>query len=131
MNTIKKDLLKGKTILIADDEEYLREVIGERLKICGATVLLAQHGREAHEIFQKNEQIDFIISDVRMPGGDGVSLLHSIKETGKATGRPLPPFLFITGFADINHEQAKKLGALGLLNKPFQIQEVVNLILKS
>ncbi|MCM2324591.1 MAG: response regulator [Oligoflexia bacterium] len=125
MNGIKAPL-RGRRIIVADDEDYLREVIGERLRMAGAAIQLATDGAEALQLFLKSDRIDFIVSDLRMPNLDGRGLIEAIRTSGK----PRPEMVFITGFADLSAARALELGALALLNKPFDMRELIDLLVK-
>lgn len=110
--------LTGFKILIVDDEEDLREILSEDFSLQGATVFTAKNGREAYEVAIR-ETPHVILSDVRMPGGDGVELLKRIREVHSQT----PPHVFLlTGFSDLKPEQAAELGGQGLVSKPFSLK---------
>src|SRR5690348_9268687 len=94
------------TILVVDDEKELRELIAESLSLRGYSVLLASGGIEALEIAKK-ESVDVIVSDVRMPKGDGIMLLRELKKCQVPA-----PIIMMSGFADITGEDAIKLGAV-------------------
>ena len=66
-------------ILIADDEEKIREMIGKYAKHEGLEVALAKDGLEALELFKK-EDYDVVILDVMMPNMDGFETLKKMKE---------------------------------------------------
>lgn len=112
--------LSGFKILIVDDEEDLREILSEDFSLQGATVFTAKNGREAFDVAVR-ELPHVILSDVRMPGGDGVELLKRIREVYGST----PPHVFLlTGFSDLKPEQAAQLGGQGLLSKPFSLKQL-------
>ena len=71
------DVLKGKRLLIVDDEPDLREMLEFEFEMSGASVETAMNGRDALEKF-KHQAFDLIISDIRMPGGDGVELIKNL-----------------------------------------------------
>ncbi|MDO9181424.1 MAG: response regulator [Bacteriovorax sp.] len=110
-------------VLLIDDEEGIRESLTINLELDGFKILSASGGNDAIEIL-KNNKIDFIISDVRMPKGDGVSLLKYVKEHYPE----LPHVVLISGFAEINAKEAKSLGAIDLLLKPASIDYLIELI---
>jgi len=118
-------LFSGKTIIVVDDEIDLREIVSEHLQMHGARVLEAENGTQAFEI-ATSQRPDAIISDVRMPNGDGVELLKRLRASQFATP---PAFVFMTGYADITSDEVAKLGAQGMIGKPFKLQEL-NEILK-
>jgi two-component system response regulator (stage 0 sporulation protein F) len=112
--------LEGIKVLVVDDEEDLREILSEDFANVGATVFTAKNGREAFEIV-KRESPDVVLSDVRMPGGDGVELLKQIRTLSKTP----PPYVFLlTGFADIQADETIALGGQGLVAKPFNLRQL-------
>jgi DNA-binding NtrC family response regulator len=68
-------------------------------------------------------RFDVIVSDVRMPDGDGVELLARLRASGDRT-----PFVFMTGYATIDAAQAKALGAAGFLRKPFEMSDFLSTV---
>src|SRR6185437_7477193 len=86
----------------------------------------AKNGREALEIAIEN-QINVILSDVRMPNGDGVELLNNIKERYPE----LPVVMFVTGFADMSLEDAYDLGADAVFSKPFDRKALFATVLRA
>lgn len=102
------------TILVVDDEADLREAIAFDFRRKKFHVLTASCGSEAIKIVE-SEKVDIVVSDVRMPNGDGIELLDKIK----ARNAFLPVVMFITGFADISIEEAYDKGADAVFAKPF------------
>ncbi len=109
----------GRTILVVDDDESLREFLEILLQKEGYRVVTAATGEEALERLDE-EDVSLVISDIRMPGMDGVSLLKAIK------GRwPEIPVVLITAFASMDSAvDAMKEGAWDYLTKPFRIEEL-------
>jgi DNA-binding NtrC family response regulator len=107
----RKEKLK---ILVVDDDEDLRELIVQIFDSAEFETFSAKNGREAFRIFETTK-LDVVLSDVRMPEMDGVNLLKRIKEKNNI----LPVVFLITGYSDLNPEEAKKYGAVGLVTKPF------------
>ncbi|HJO48128.1 MAG TPA: response regulator, partial [Candidatus Scalindua sp.] len=68
----------NKTILIADDDESLRRIIEYNLSNKGYRIFLADDGEEALNIF-KSEDVDIVITDIKMEKVDGLELLEEIK----------------------------------------------------
>lgn len=116
-------LLQGKTILIADDEPELREVIAMAFERQGCRILEAGSGGEALAIL-RGDSVDAIVSDIRMPGLDGFDLLQGVR----AMGEECPCFVFITGFTEISEERARDLGAFKMLAKPFHLEELIQAV---
>jgi len=107
-----------RTILIAEDEERMRRVLEVNLQD-QYRVLLAGDGEEALRIFKDNE-INLLLTDMRMPKRDGLSLLHEAKRL-----RPEIPVILVTAYGTIESAvNAMKEGALDYLLKPIKIEEV-------
>ena len=110
----------GKNILIVDDEPALREILREEFEYQGATVSEAANGKLALEHL-KSHPCDLVISDIRMPGGDGVGLLRGIQDESI----PVSVFLFMSGFSDLTIDEAYDLGAAAVLAKPFELDSIL------
>ncbi len=106
-------------ILIADDEKDIRDLIKISLEENGYTVLTAQNGKEAWEIFTAQE-VHLAILDVMMPVMDGFNLLRKMREQSTI------PVIFLTARADeMDKVLGLGLGADDYLVKPFSIAELV------
>jgi CheY-like chemotaxis protein len=114
---------KNSSVLVVDDEPGLREVMAIELEMNGYHVLTAPNGREAYELIESN-QIDTVISDVRMPDGDGLELLDRLQRRQQKTGQHIRVIL-MTGFSGISREEACARGASEMLLKPFLIEELL------
>jgi CheY-like chemotaxis protein len=112
--------LKDHLVLVVDDEPDLREMLVSELQSIDTKTREAKNGKEGIHIV-KSEKIDLIISDVRMPGGNGIELLD---ETKKLNLRK-PIFLFITAFSDVTREEIHAHGAEGLISKPFDLPDLI------
>ena len=108
----------AKQILIADDEANLRRVLGAQLSRDGYEVLLAEDGEEALAILADNH-VDVVISDLRMPKLDGISLLKRL-----VAEKPDLPVILITAHGTVDTAvEALKLGAFDYVTKPFDRTE--------
>jgi len=79
-------------ILLVDDDQNLREVVAYILGEAGHEVVLAGGGEEGLQRFTANRP-DLVLTDVRMPGLDGIELLRRIRaaeDSDTASGRPRP-----------------------------------------
>ena len=94
--------LEGLHILLVDDDAEIRELFGEELVFFGATVTLAADCQQALDAFLKDLRLQLVISDLRMPRGDGMSLLRKIKSQ---SGRK-PLFVMMTGYSEMAPETA-------------------------
>jgi DNA-binding NtrC family response regulator len=85
-----------KQILLVDDEEDIREVLGVYLKSNGYEVHSAENGEEALNLFSMHKP-PIVLSDIKMPGIDGIELLKKIKNESPDT-----EFIMITGHGDMS-----------------------------
>ena len=116
-------MLSDKTVLIVDDEVELAEIIGFQAEEAGFKVKLAHSGEDAWKIIQDN-QVDAVVTDVRMPNGDGVELLEKIRQRD----RQKPPVIMISGFTDITAQGAVDAGAVALLKKPMDLVKIIPML---
>jgi two-component system response regulator HydG len=109
------------TILIIDDNETIREGLSHVVKKMGHTQVTAMSGKEGLEKL-KQHRPDFVITDLKMEGLDGVEVLRGVREFD-----PDCPTMIITAFGTVETAvEAMKLGAFDFLIKPFA-PEVVRL----
>jgi CheY-like chemotaxis protein len=113
--------LKDASILVVDDEPLLLKLVGEWFEKVAGHVFVAPDGLQALRVLARNK-IDLIITDVRMPVMNGISLLKEVKAKGGYT----PHLILITGFADIEAREAYDLGAEAILPKPFGLDDLMN-----
>jgi YesN/AraC family two-component response regulator len=100
-------------ILVIDDEVPTLEMLDLFLGACGYTVLLAENEASGLETF-KRERPGIVLTDIKMPGKDGLSILKRIKEM-----RPETEVIVITGHGDKDlADRAFELEASDFLNKP-------------
>ena len=113
--------LRG-TVLVTDDEEAVRLMLGRVLRQHGATVLLAANGTEALEIYQtQRDRIDVILLDLTMPGLSGEEILLRLQRL-KARQK----IIIMSGYGEEETMQrCAELGAVGFISKPFELQAVV------
>jgi DNA-binding NtrC family response regulator len=103
------------TVLVVDDDVAVAEFCRQVLSKAGHGVLIVKSGKEALAALDEHE-VDVVLSDVRMPGMDGVDLLRSI-----SLGNTGPDVVLMTGFASISSAvEAIRLGAYDYLVKPFE-----------
>ncbi len=113
-------------ILIVDDEAGLRFLLQNRLEKKGFKVDFATDGANAWSKLSQGLQPDMVVSDMKMPGMDGVELLRQVRT---ASARKNLPFLFMTGFPEKRAEdEAKDLGCVEIFIKPFSYNSLVSRI---
>lgn len=110
-------------VLIADDEDELRELLRFSLDADGFEVTTAKNGKEALEHSRK-QKFDVIVLDVMMPQMDGYHAASEITQDPKS-----PPVLLLTS-RDFDSDQAaiKGSGASAFLSKPFDIPELLKTV---
>lgn len=118
----------AKKILINDDEEIIIKSLAKLLEKKGYEVIVSKRGQDAVVIVEE-EEFDLIISDIRMPGLNGVEAVKAIYKYLKKNNKVKPPVIFITGYADEKCEkEAQTLNPIGYLHKPFDIDDLMRLI---
>ena len=109
-------------ILVADDEQNLRRVLVALLKRDGHEVVQAATGVEAIE---RLGDVDIVITDLRMPGADGMEVLRTASRT-----YPHTPVIMITAYGSVGQAvEAIKAGAFDYIEKPFE-QDAIRMIVQ-
>jgi CheY-like chemotaxis protein len=111
------------TILVVDDDENLRQLLGLHLSAAGYAVLLAEDAIAAGYLVLRQPP-DLIISDVNMPHMDGFEFVAALK-----SDKTLPdiPVIFLTSFEEGDH-RGKQLGAVGYLTKPIRADRLLAMV---
>lgn len=100
-------------ILLIDDEEAILRVMSMSLRSDGHEVMTALSGEEGINVFQEASP-DLVLTDIKMPGMDGIDILKNVKEI-----QPDAEVIIITGHGDIDNAiEALKFGASDFINKP-------------
>lgn len=110
-------------ILVADDEELIRKLIGDCLKKSGHTVLEAEDGKKAIELFEKNPDINLAMLDIMMPEVDGWQVCRKIRETSG-----IPVMLVSARSQDFDQIMGFESGADDYVTKPFSLAVLVRRI---
>ncbi len=110
-------------ILVADDEQSMREFLDIMLKKEGYRVTLAGNGEEVLKLIDK-DIFDLVLLDIRMPKMDGIAVLKKIK-----TAFPETIVIMITAYASADTAiKAMKEGAYDYITKPFKVEEIKAII---
>lgn len=107
-------------ILVVDDEQYLRQLVGRHLTQAGYSCTLAGTGEEAWEMLQRDD-FALTVLDIMLPGMSGIDLLQKIAQTRSDTA-----VIMVTGVDDRSTAiRALQLGAYGYVIKPYEMNELV------
>lgn len=102
-------------ILVVDDEPDMLELISILFKKFNFSVEVANSGNEAWTYLKGENDFNLVLTDVRMPDGDGIELAKKIREKHPSK----PSILFMSGFSDLLNEEIFHIGAEGKFTKPF------------
>jgi DNA-binding response OmpR family regulator len=116
-------MLKHPMALLVDDESSILEELSWHLQQRGWQVITAADGMKAEQLFKKHlDELSLVVTDVRMPGIHGHTLIKNMSTQRKA----LRPALFImTAYDDLSREDAHLIGADAIFQKPFRVRELV------
>lgn len=111
-------------VLVVDDEPAIRALQEKMLSRIGARVVVAGGGREARDLLESGVVVDLVVSDVKMPDGDGPDLYRWIRTT-----RPelAARFIFVTG--DVREPAGFE--AAPVIRKPFDVEDFIDLVLRT
>ena len=114
-----------RTVLTVDDSRTMREMVAFTLRGAGYTVLEAGDGREALRVLG-GKTVDAIITDLNMPGMDGLTLIRELRAQPAYKSVPI---LMLTTEADAQKKQdGKAAGATGWIVKPFSPDKLIAVV---
>jgi signal transduction histidine kinase/CheY-like chemotaxis protein len=115
--------LEPTRLLVVDDEDFVRDLLGEILEGEQCIVELAQDGTQALALFREHE-FDGVFTDVGMPGMSGWELAREIRQLNKHV-----PIAIVTGWGELvgSHEQ-REAGVDWVIAKPFTAERVADLV---
>jgi CheY-like chemotaxis protein len=115
--------LKHVKVLVVDDDPFIREVITVMLRLAGAMVAVAESATEGFDMLM-HLRPDVLVSDIRMPGEDGYSLMRRVRELPPEHGGHTPA-IAITAFGqEEDRFRAQKAGFQLHLTKPLDPEEL-------
>lgn len=119
---------KKNNIVLIDDDRWLLDLYGEKLRMEDFVVHTATNGKEGYELITKHKP-DIILSDVVMAGGDGFTLLRNVRKNKDLDDVPV---IILTNLSsDMDREELEKSGSNGYLVKSdFTPSQVVDKIRK-
>jgi len=115
-------------VLLAEDETEMRGLIARTLRKEQCDIVEARDGSQLIHLLithhlapaEGREPVDLIISDIRMPGANGLDVISALRRQDTDT-----PVILITAFGDPDtHLEAYRLGAVMVLNKPFDMEDL-------
>ncbi len=119
--------MTAKTILLVDDQKNTLKVLSAILVDEGYEVLQAEDGPGALRLFENREDVDLVLSDLKLPGMDGISLFNLMREK-----RETPPFVIMTAHGTVKSAvQAMKNGVTNYLIKPLDFDELIIVVAKA
>jgi two-component system response regulator AtoC len=112
-------------VLIIDDEESMRHMLSVILKKEGYDVVSAGDGHQALAVLERDD-FDFILSDIKMPGMDGLDFLRSLNSLAPAPW-PFPPVvIMMSAYGTVDTAiECMRLGAYDYISKPFKPDEII------
>jgi two-component system, cell cycle response regulator CpdR len=106
-------------ILLAEDEQAMREYLARALEKSGYEVVAVDRGTEAAPLLE-NEHFDLLLTDIVMPEMDGIELArHSARVS------PKTEVMFITGFSGVALRAGQSMPQAKVLSKPFHLKDLV------
>ncbi len=121
-------------MLIADDQPKIRRIIGDVLRNRGCTVVITEDGGQAIQQLEKaargeGPMFQLVVSDIKMPDRNGYEVFAAARRI-----KPDLPVILMTGFGyDPHHSivRASQEGLQDVLYKPFQVEQLVELVRKA
>lgn len=117
-------MVSNQTVLVVEDDPFLRDIFQRVLERAGFTVITAAHGKEALASFHKGG-ISLVLTDILMPELDGFQLIRALKEKA-----PKLPVIAISNINDVkdSRDAVMKLGAELAVCKPVTPRQLVRMV---
>lgn len=115
------------TILTVDDTASMRQMISFTLNSVGHEVIQACDGKEALQLLQ-GKKVDLVIADINMPNMDGITLVKTLRE--QVDYKFIPILMLTTESQESKRQQGKVAGATGWIVKPFNPEQLLNVVKK-
>jgi CheY-like chemotaxis protein len=119
--------LHGLRILVVDDDAHTRDAVSALLELNGASVRTAQSASHAREVLHRF-RADLVISDLAMPGGDGIDLIMSLRKLPPELGGRAPAIAVSGTPDDMSRARALAYGFQEYLNKPVNPSQLLELV---
>lgn len=112
-----------KAVLIVDDDDMVSDYLKDEFELEDWRVIRATNGNEALGLLA-NQEFDLIVSDMRMPGMDGMTLLSELKKTNQKD----TPFVLISGFVDSADFAGHREKPHAFFSKPLDFDKLLEFI---
>jgi CheY-like chemotaxis protein len=112
--------MRGKKILVADDDPVTLETLGAQLRAAGFQVVTAMDAMQALMVAQRAAP-DLVLLDIQMPGGTGLNALKRLRTSSKTQGIPVIVISVLTGPV---RQEALALGAVEFFPKPVDFERL-------
>ena len=109
-------------ILVVDDDQGIRELVGDYLQQNSFRVSTAGDGKEMNAVLAAKSPVDLIVLDLMLPGEDGLSIFHRLRSDIRP---PIPVLMLTARSDDVDRIIGLELGADDYLTKPFVPRELV------
>ena len=132
IQAVPKDAFAGKTFLLAEDNQVNQMVVGEILKRKGATVVFADDGKIALDLFLQNTPHTYaaILMDIQMPNLNGYEAAKAIRSSNKEDAKTIP-IIAVTADAFVSDvSKALSVGMNEHIAKPIDSEELYNILMK-
>jgi two-component system, cell cycle response regulator CpdR len=106
-------------ILLAEDEQAMREYLARALERSGYEVVSVDRGTEAAPLLER-EHFDLLLTDIVMPEMDGIELARHCSKVS-----PQTQVMFITGFSGVALRAGESMPSAKILSKPFHLKDLV------
>jgi DNA-binding response OmpR family regulator len=117
--------LSGNVILVVDDDEDLLQTLTIGVRTAGYRPVVAADGMQAVMMAQRHNP-DLVVLDMRMPAGDGLSVMDKLSRSTKTMNIPI---IVMTAYDnDATRQQAIGMGAINYLPKPFEVEDLLRMI---
>jgi len=120
------DILKDKKILFVEDDELIINSIEPVFKKVFQNIFMARNGEDGLNLFKENQDVDFIITDIKMPKMNGLEMIEEIQKIKQNI-----PTILITADGEYDSFlKADELGVYRYILKPLDVQEILEAIIK-
>ena len=117
--------METKTILVADDESHILNVVSLKLRNAGFRVVTARDGQEAFEMAQA-EKPDLLITDYHMPQLSGIELCQKLKQDPSTSS--IPAIMLTARGYQLEPSDTEQSGILRMLSKPFSPRQLLTTV---